>query len=305
MIVGLDIGGTKIEGVGLDSQTYQTLIKHRVPTNKETYHAFIDSTMAVINELARQGEIESIGIGCCGSIGNDGLMQGANILVLNGQDFIGDLRSRINVPIAIANDADCFALSEFKDGAAIEAKQSCVAIIIGTGCGSGVIINGGLVTGLNKLGGEIGHNPLPHFNPDIDGAPVQCYCGSMNCNETFLSGTGFERLYAQQYGKDNQRIISSKEIMELHSQEDKQAIAHFDLYCDQLARTCATIVNFIDPEVIVLGGGMSNIDAIYPLVQQKLNRYTFNKSAITQVVKNVHGDSSGVRGAAFLHSFPH
>ena len=148
----------------------------------------------------------------------------------------------------------------------------------------------------------IGHNPLPHFNSDIDGESVQCYCGSMNCNETFLSGTGFERLYAQQYGADAQEKMSSKEIMALHSKGDPHAIAHFDRYCDQLARTCATIINFIDPEVIVLGGGMSNIDAIYPLVQQKLNRYTFNKSAITQVVKNVHGDSSGVRGAAFLHS---
>lgn len=299
MIVGLDIGGTKIEGVALDSNGYQEVVKYRISTNKDTYSTFFDSVITVINELGKYGEIESIGIGCCGSIGTDGLMQGANILVLNGQDFIGDIHKRMDVPVTIANDADCFALSEFKDGAAIDAQRSCVAIIIGTGCGAGVIINSTLVTGLNRIGGELGHNPLPHFNSKVDGEAVQCYCGSMNCNESFLSGTGFERLYAQKYSKH----LSSKEIMSLYDDGDVQAMEHFERYCDQLSRVLATVVNFIDPEVIVLGGGMSNIDAIYPKVQKKLNLYTFNKSAVTQVVKNHHGDSSGVRGAAFLHSF--
>ncbi|WP_105901676.1 ROK family protein [Vibrio gangliei] len=299
MIVGLDIGGTKIEGVGLvkEGEAYQTLLKHRVPTDKTSYQAFLQSTLSVIRELEKAGDIESIGIGCCGSIRPDGLMQGANILVLNGQDFIGDLKQHFSVPIAIANDADCFALSEFKDGAAKDAEHSCVAIIIGTGCGSGVIINKGLVTGLNKLGGEIGHNPLPHFHPESDGPSVQCYCGSNNCNELFVSGTGFERLYAQYFGQS----LSSKDIMALYRSGDAQAQQHFSRYCDQLARVLATIVNFIDPEVIVLGGGMSNVDEIYPQVAKKMQQYTFTKSVVTPVVKNVHGDSSGVRGAAFLH----
>ncbi|MBY6196142.1 ROK family protein [Vibrio hangzhouensis] len=297
MIVGLDIGGTKIEGVGLDSNNYQTVVKHREPTDKSSYQAFLNSVMSVIHVVGEQGNIESIGIGCCGSVGNDGLMQGANVTVLNGQDFIGDIQRQINVPVAIANDADCLALSEFKDGAAKEASNSCVAVIIGTGCGSGVIINNGLVTGLNKLGGELGHNPLPNFSPEKDGAPVECYCGSMNCAESFVSGTGFARTFSDQYF-----VADSKQIMALHAQGDKRAIDHLDLYCDQLARTLACVVNFVDPEVIVLGGGMSNIDTIYPLVQQKLSQYTFTKSVQTQIVKNVHGDSSGVRGAAFLHS---
>lgn len=301
MIVGLDIGGTKIEGVGLvkedSSAVYTTLVTHREPTDKSSYSAFLNSVMKVIDAVASHGDIESIGIGCCGSIGNDGLMQGANVTVLNGQDFIGDLKQRIDVPVAIANDADCLALSEFKDGAAIDATNSCVAVIIGTGCGSGVIINNGLVTGLNKLGGEMGHNPLPNYSPEKDGAPIECYCGSMNCTESFVSGTGFGRTFSEKYHQAN-----SKQIMELVAQGDEQAVAHFDLYCDQLARTLANIVNFVDPEVIVLGGGMSNVDAIYPKVQQKLDLYTFNKSTKTKVVKNVHGDSSGVRGAAFLHS---
>lgn len=301
MIVGLDIGGTKIEGVGLvkdeNSAVYKTLVTHREPTDKSSYSAFLSSVLKVINVVASQGEIESIGIGCCGSVGNDGLMQNANVIVLNGQDFIGDLKKHINVPIALANDADCLALSEFKDGAGIDAQSSCVAVIIGTGCGSGIIINNSLVTGLNNLGGEIGHNPLPHYSPEKDGAPIKCYCGSMNCAESFVSGTGFARTFSEKYHPAN-----SKEIIALVNQGDAQAIDHLDLYCDQLARVLGNIVNFVDPQVIVLGGGMSNVDAIYPKIQAKLNLYTFNKSVVTEVVKNVHGDSSGVRGAAFLHS---
>ncbi|NLS12514.1 ROK family protein [Vibrio sp. SM6] len=300
MIVGLDIGGTKIEGVGLvkvgETGEYNTAIVHREPTEKGCYHDFLDSVLKVIDAVASHGEIESIGIGCCGSVSTDGLMQGANVTVLNGRDFIGDLRQRIDVPIAIANDADCLALSEFQDGAAMHAERSCVAVIIGTGCGSGVIINKGIVTGLNKLGGEMGHNPLPNYSPEQDGAPVKCYCGSMNCAESFVSGTGFGRTFSEKYFS-----ADSKAIMALVAQGDSRAIAHFDLYCDQLARTLANIVNFVDPEIIVLGGGMSNVDAIYPNVQAKLNQYTFNKAAKTKIVKNVHGDSSGVRGAAFLH----
>lgn len=301
MIVGLDIGGTKIEGVGLvkqqNSKRYATLVKHREPTNKESYSGFLDSVMKVIDEVAKQGAIESIGIGCCGSVGNDGLMQGANVTVLNGEDFIGDLRKRIDVPVAIANDADCLALSEYRDGAGIDAKHSCVAVILGTGCGSGVIINDGLVTGLNRLGGEMGHNPLPGFRPEIDGDPIKCYCGSTNCVESFVSGTGFGRTFSEKYYP-----ADSKAIMDLVAQGNKEAIEHFDLYCDQLARVLGSVVNFVDPEIIVLGGGMSNVDAIYPKVQEKLNQYTFTKSAATKVVKNEHGDSSGVRGAAFLHT---
>lgn len=301
MIIGLDIGGTKIEGVALDSADYKLIAKHREPTDKTSYEAFLSGVMKVIYTVAEEGEVESIGIGCCGSVGADGLMQGANVTVLNGQDFLGDLRRNIDVPVAIANDADCLALSEFRDGAAKDAESSCVAVIIGTGCGSGVIINGQLVTGLNKLAGELGHNPLPNFDPVNDGAPIQCYCGSMNCTENFVSGTGFERTYAEKYQSGSVQPVSSRDIIQMMNAGDKEATDHFDLYCHQLARTLSTIVNFIDPEVIVLGGGMSNVDAIYPKVQQYLNLYTFTKDVQTQVVKNVHGDSSGVRGAAFLH----
>lgn len=270
MIVGLDIGGTKIEGVALDSTSYQTIVKHRQPTETASYEGFLESVMSVINTISEQGEIESIGIGCCGSVGNDGLMQGANVTVLNGHDFIGDIQKQIDVPVAIANDADCLALSEFKDGAAKHAKQSCVAVIIGTGCGSGVIINNGIVTGLNRLGGEIGHNPLPNYRPDVDGQPVKCYCGSMNCAESFVSGTGFSRTFSEKY-----QHADSKQIMALHAKGDSSAVAHLELYCDQLARTLASIVNFVDPEVIVLGGGMSNVAEIYPWFKKTASVYVY------------------------------
>jgi len=301
MIVGLDIGGTKIEGVGLElsasNGVYETLVTHREPTNKTSYEGFLSSVLLVVEEVSKHGIIESIGIGCCGSVGEDGLMQGANVTVLNGQDFIGDLKKRVNVPIAIANDADCLALSEFKDGAASQAEHSCVAVIIGTGCGSGVIINNRLVTGLNRLGGELGHNPLPNYSHVIDGAPVECYCGSQNCSESFVSGTGFSRTFTEKYFP-----ADSKQIMSLFEEGNTFAAEHLDLYCDQLARVLASIINMIDPEIIVLGGGMSNVEAIYPRVQNKLNKFTFTKSVKTKVVKNKYGDSSGVRGAAFLHS---
>lgn len=165
------------------------------------------------------GNIESIGIGCCGSVGNDVLMQGANVTVLNGQDFIGDIQKQIDVPVAIANDADCLALSEFKDGAAKDAKHSCVAVIIGTGCGSGLIVNNALVTGLNKLGGELGHNPLPHYSIEKDGPATTCYCGSQNCIETFVSGTGFARTFSERYYPSN-----SKEIVNLMAQKTQKQL---------------------------------------------------------------------------------
>ncbi|PKH04563.1 sugar kinase [Psychromonas sp. MB-3u-54] len=296
MILGLDIGGTKIEGVGLDSVTFETLVTLRNVTHTETYEGFLLSVRSVIDEVAKHGNIESIGIGCCGSVDKAGLMQGANLVILNGQNFIGDITKNINVPVAIANDADCLALSEFKDGAAKEAQNSCVAIIIGTGCGSGLIVHNKLVTGLNNLGGELGHNPLPNYLAEVDGSEVLCYCGSKNCTEAFVSGTGFARTFSAKYHQAN-----SKEIMHQYKQGDSQAVAHLDLYCDQLARVCANIVNFVDPDVIVLGGGISNIDEIYPLLNAKLNQYTFTKNTVTKIVKNVYGDSSGVRGAAFLH----
>ncbi|MGF1680117.1 ROK family protein [Photobacterium minamisatsumaniensis] len=296
MLIGLDIGGTKIEGVSLDPASFELLEKFRTPTPKEGYSAFLDAVITTIDRLCEEAQPLSIGIGCCGSINkNSGKMQGSNLLYLNGQDFIGDLKKHYALPIAVANDADCLAISEFKSGAAKGADNSCIAVIIGTGCGSGVIINGDIVTGLNNLGGEMGHNPLPGYQTDTDGENTTCYCGSVNCIESFCSGTGFERTFANKFSP-----LKAKAIFDLAADNDANALAHIDLYCDQLARSLASIINVIDPEIIVLGGGMSNQESIYPRVQDKLNQYTFSKTVKTQVVKAVHGDSSGVRGAAIL-----
>lgn len=296
MLIGLDIGGTKIEGVLLKSDTLDLIEKIRIPTPKTHYKDFVKQVEGVINSLSRHGDVLSIGIGCCGSIDSDtGLMKGANIQFLNGEAFLSDLKKIYPIPIEISNDANCLAISEFKTGAAKTAKSSCAAIIVGTGCGSGIIVNSGVVDGLNGLGGEIGHNPLPHYSEHKDGISKQCYCGSVNCIESFISGTGFERTYALKYAP-----LKAIDIFNKAASGNKLAKDHIELYCDQLARVIGSIVNVIDPEMIVLGGGISNQDAIYPIVQEKLAQYTFTKSVRTIIVKAQHGDSSGVFGAAML-----
>ncbi|WP_434999229.1 ROK family protein [Vibrio scophthalmi] len=296
MLIGLDIGGTKVEGVIVSPHDAQVVHRLRIDTPKTGYIEFLAAVKEVIDALMAKAEIQSIGVGCCGSINRaTGKMQGANILYLNGEDFLGDLRSSYLIPIALTNDANCLAISEFKSGAAKEATDSCLAVIIGTGCGGGVVIHGDIVDGQHGLGGEIGHNPLPRFDPEIDGPAVKCYCGSFNCNESFVSGTGFERTWAIKHAP-----LSAKEIFAAYVAGDANAVAHVDYYADCLARVLGTIVNIIDPEVIVLGGGVSNQDAIYPLVEQKLAANTFSKSVTTPVRKAQHGDSSGVLGAAYL-----
>ncbi|WP_194436452.1 ROK family protein [Vibrio fluminensis] len=296
MLIGLDIGGTKVEGVIVSPHNAQAVERLRMETPKTNYADFLLVVKGVIDTLSEKAEIDSIGIGCCGSVNRvTGKMQGANILYLNGEDFIGDLRASYSVPVAITNDANCLAISEFKSGAAKEAQDSCLAVIIGTGCGGGVVIHGDIVDGQHGLGGEIGHNPLPHFDSEKDGPAVQCYCGSYNCNESFVSGTGFERTWALKHAP-----LSAKEIFAAYAQGDQSAVAHVEYYSDCLARVLGNIVNIIDPEVIVLGGGVSNQDAIYPLVAERLNHYTFSKNVNTPIRKAEHGDSSGVLGAAYL-----
>ncbi|MEZ8694195.1 ROK family protein [Vibrio splendidus] len=297
MLIGLDIGGTKIEGVVVTPSDSNVIHRLRVPTPKTNYFDFLSAVIGVIEELITLGDIQSIGVGCCGSINSTTqLMQGANILYLNGKDFLGDLRQAFELPIALTNDANCLAISEFETGAAKQAKFSCLAVIIGTGCGGGVIINGGIVDGLNGLGGEIGHNPLPSFLVEKDGESTPCYCGSENCIESFVSGTGFERTWNALNGSKKKAIS----IFEDAANGDDKAMQHIELYTDQLARSLGVIVNVIDPEIIVLGGGVSNQDIIYPLIEEKLSKYTFSKAVSTPVVKALHGDSSGVLGAAFL-----
>lgn len=296
MLIGLDIGGTKVEGVIVSPSNNQVIHRLRVDTPKTNYVEFLVAVKEAIATLMTKETIQSIGVGCCGSINRStGKMQGANILYLNGEDFLGDLRANYEIPVALTNDANCLAISEFKSGAAKEATNSCLAVIIGTGCGGGVVIHGDIVDGQHGLGGEIGHNPLPGFNSELDGPAVKCYCGSYNCNESFVSGTGFERTWAIKHAP-----LSAKDIFAAYAFGDVNAVTHVEYYADCLARVLGTIVNIVDPEVVVLGGGVSNQDAIYPLVEQKLAAHTFSKSVTTPVRKALHGDSSGVLGAAYL-----
>ncbi|ROV57820.1 ROK family protein [Vibrio ponticus] len=296
MLIGLDIGGTKIEGVIVSPDGGDVVKRIRVDTPKSSYQAFLAAVKSVIDSLMETTKVQSIGVGCCGSINRTtGKMQGANILYLNGEDFLGDLRAYYSLPVALTNDANCLAISEFETGAAKAALNSCLAVIIGTGCGSGIVIHGNIVDGQHGLGGEIGHNPLPSYDPEKDGPATQCYCGSYNCNELFVSGTGFERTWAQKHDK-----LSAKAIFYRYADGDKDAVAHVEYYADCLARVLGSIVNVIDPEVIVLGGGVSNQSAIYSLVEQKLKHYTFSKNVTTPVKQALHGDSSGVLGAAYL-----
>lgn len=294
MLIGLDIGGTKIEGV-LFTPNFESINKIRVATPKDGYQQFLASIKAVIDELSAGHQPLSIGIGCCGTVDfRSRLMQGANIGYLNGKPFLQDLMDCYTMPVAISNDANCLAISEFKIGAAKEADTSCLAVIIGTGCGGGIIANGNIIEGLHGLGGEIGHNPLPGYS-EKDGPSTTCYCGSVNCIESFCSGTGFERTYATKYPP-----LKAKEIFSNANNGDERAIRHIEIYCDQVARVISSLINVVDPEIVVLGGGISNQDTIYPMINAKLGSYTFRKHIKTPVVKAINGDSSGVIGAAML-----
>lgn len=296
MLIGLDIGGTKIEGVLVNASTLAVEKRLRVPTPKKHYSDFITAVEDVINKLLNN-EVISIGIGCCGSVNKKtNLMQGSNIRYLNDKPFLSNIRHSFpTLPVEISNDANCLAISEFKTGAARNAKSSCVAIILGTGCGGGIILNGTIIEGNDGLGGEFGHNSLPHFDPNIDGKEVTCYCGSINCNESFISGTGFQRTFSEKYYP-----LSAKEIFEQAMKDNVDATAHIELLTDQIARVIASLVNVINPEIIVLGGGLSNQERLYPMIEKKVSNYTFNKKTNTRVVKAMHGDSSGVIGAAML-----
>ncbi|WED24931.1 ROK family protein [Vibrio sp. JC009] len=297
MRAGIDIGGTKIEVVVLDDEGKLCFVE-RIATPTDSYIAFIDALSELVMRADNQvGPLSSIGIGCPGAISPDtNTIKNANCQVLNGHNLAADMAERFALPVKIANDADCLALSEFKDGAAKEAESSCFAAILGTGCGGGIVINGQLVTGVNRIAGEWGHNPLPDWDRVEDGPAHDCYCGRYRCQESFISGTGFARNFYEIYG----RRISAKEIIDLAKAGDDQAMAHMSRLYDQLARAFASVINLIDPEIIVLGGGLSNLESIYDEVPKIWGEYIFSDHVHTKLVKAQHGDSSGVRGAAWL-----
>lgn len=295
--LGLDIGGTKI-AAALFNADGQSLYYQRYATIKSDYLSFVQQVVTIIEETARHAsEAYQIGIGLPGSIcPRTHTMKNANIVVINGQPLQHDLEQRLQQPIFVANDADCFALSEALFGAG-QGYHSCFGVIIGTGCGGGLVYQQQLVQGPNHVAGEWGHNALAHYDLERDGASIPCYCGRSRCNELFLSGTGFARGYNARYHAAEPK--SSIEIIQARP-HSPTAQAHYQLYVNQLARALSQVINVFDPAVIVLGGGMSNVETLYHDVPAQLAHYVFGGECVTPIVPAQLGDDSGVKGAAFL-----
>ena len=297
MRIGIDLGGTKIEGIALDDAGHE-LFRKRInsPQGKyqNTLNAIVDLVIEIEKTIQDKG---TVGIGIPGMISpQTGLVKNANSTWLIGQPLKKDLESLLKRDIRIENDANCFVVSEATDGAAKNA-EIVFGVIIGTGTGGGIFIRGQSIIGANAIAGEWGHNPLPW--PSSNELPGRnCYCGKQGCIETWLSGPGFE--------KDHQLInklthpILAKEIVLLAKSGDKTAQASLQRYEKRLAKSLASIINIIDPDVIVLGGGMSNIQSLYSNVPKLWGEYVFSDSVNTKLVPPKHGDSSGVRGAAWL-----
>ncbi len=298
MRIGIDLGGTKTEVIALADDGKQ-LFRHRLPTPKNDYQQTIGTIVELVR-LAEEatGERGTVGLGIPGSISPyTRVVKNANSTWLNGQPFDKDLSDALQREVRLANDANCLAVSEAIDGAAAGAGI-VFAVIIGTGCGAGIAINGHSLIGGNGTAGEWGHNPLPWMDEDElrHREEVPCYCGKQGCIETFISGTGFATDYQRLSGKK----LKGNEIMHLAQQQDPLAELAVGRYEMRLAKSLAHIVNILDPDVIVLGGGMSNVERLYKTVPQLIKPWVFGGEFETPVRKAVHGDSSGVRGAAWL-----
>jgi fructokinase len=295
MRIGIDLGGTKIEAVVLNDGG-DIAFRERRATPRGEYHGTIDAIAGLVEEAERSvGARCSVGIGMPGAISPaTGVVKNANSTWLNGRHLREDLEARLARPVRLANDANCFALSEASDGAGAGA-ETVFGVIIGTGCGGGVVVRGGVLTGPNAVAGEWGHTPLPWPRDDERPGPP-CYCGKRGCLETFISGTGLALDYEAHSGAH----LTASEVVTRATGGDAAARATLDRYVDRLARGLATVVNLLDPDVIVLGGGMSNVGALYSEVPLRLPDYVFSDRVVTRIVPPKHGDSSGVRGAAWL-----
>ncbi|MCU0892823.1 MAG: ROK family protein [Rhodospirillales bacterium] len=295
MRVGIDLGGTKIEGVLLD-ETGRERARIRIATPRGDYRATVQAIAAVVTELdGRFGGGASVGVGIPGAVSPaTGLIKNANATWLIGRDLYRDLAVAVGREVRIANDANCFAVSEAVDGAGAGASV-VFGVILGTGVGGGIAVSGRALTGANAVAGEWGHNPLP-WAGDADQPSARCYCGKRGCIETYLSGSGIARAFLARTGRER----DAAEIATLGEAGDAAAAEVLDRYADRLARALALVINILDPDVIVLGGGLSNIASLYQAVPPLLPRWVFSDRVATRLVRNRHGDSSGVRGAAWL-----
>lgn len=299
--LGIDLGGTKIEGILLEAN--KIIDVFRRPTPKDDYGMTVDAIVSVITELEQRHQISEplpVGIGTPGAISHrTGLMKNCNSTCLNGRNLLRDLSDQSGRPVRIANDADCFALSEASDGAGADG-QSVFGVILGTGVGGGFCYRGELLQGANAICGEWGHNPLAlnalsTFTESSVTAGRPCYCGRRDCVESWLSGPAFEATYAERNGRE----ASAKEIV-ANIDTDADAAFVTEQYCHLLALALSGVINIIDPDIIVLGGGMSNNAVLYDRLPEILPTYVFSDQVNTVIRPARHGDSSGVRGAAWL-----
>jgi len=317
MRIGIDLGGTKIEGIAMRGR--EEVARLRVDTPRGDYPATVEAVGTLVEALGqRAGAHASVGVGIPGTISiTTGLVKNANSVWLIGQPLQKDLESRLGREIRIANDANCFAVSEAADGAASGAA-TVFAVIVGTGTGAGIVVNGQILTGPNGIAGEWGHNPLPWPTDDERPGPA-CYCGRRGCIETFLAGPGLQADYErhtvrpfdiaqgrsepaegpQAQGRPGARR-TSVQIVEDAEGGDQAARDALRRYADRMARALASIINVLDPDVIVLGGGMSNISQLYVEVPRLWGPFVFSDAVATRLVRARHGDASGVRGAAWL-----
>lgn len=300
---GIDLGGTKIEAIALDAQGNE-LARERLVTPRGHYEATVDTIRVLVEGLDARFGKGSVGVGIPGTVSPaSDLVKNANSTWLIGQPLHRDLEAALGRPVRVANDADCLALSEATDGAAAGAAIA-FAVILGTGVGGGLVAHGRVLTGPNAIGGEWGHNPLPWPRlwdlPDgrtIDERPGPlCYCGLQGCIETFLSGPGLTTDHHAATGAK----LPAQDIAERAAQGDAACMATMDRYCDRLGRALSTVINILDPEVVVLGGGLSNIPMLYQRIPALWARTIFSDTVATRLAQAVHGDSSGVRGAAWL-----
>lgn len=338
MRIGIDFGGTKTEIIALDARNGKELYRQRVPTLRDDYEVTLKAICGLIENCEKTlGKTGTVGVAIPGTVfGPKGLVKNANSVWTNGKPFRDDLGRLLNREVRMENDANCFAVSEAVDGAAA-GKKSVFGVIIGTGCGGGLVMDGKVVSGVNAIGGEWGHNPLPlprvyttqkaeitaHFDKrkgsDVKTSPIyanksgvpeyftddlawseypgdKCYCGKRGCLEGWIAGTGFKNDYLRVTGEE----VSTHDIISNANKGDPKALAALDRYIDRLARALATVINIYDPHAIVLGGGMSNVTQLYKAVPAIWDRYIFSDTCDTPLLPPMHGDSSGVRGAAWL-----
>ena len=295
--LGIDLGGTKIEGLVLDDNGGER-VRRRVPTPRDGYDATVRAIATLVSGLAEEAGVGGnvpVGVAIPGTLSPaSGLVKNANSTSLIGHPLDRDLERALGRRVRVANDANCFALSEAVDGAGA-GYEVVFGVILGTGTGGGIVVGGRVLTGPNSVAGEWGHNPLPWPTPEEMPGP-ECYCGKRGCIETFLSGPGFTADFRRASGRE----ASPKEIATAAGAGEVAAMAAMARYARRAAKALASVINVLDPDVIVLGGGVSNVTALYEAVPKLWGEYAFSDVVKTPLVRNRHGDSSGVRGAAWL-----